>query len=117
MFKVQEKLIDDLATSLADTTCKVAIIFVDLDNVPRSFERITPKMVAQLQYETFVICSANSSKSFPCESSGKVHFSLANTTKDAADAVCTVAAAKLDSLFVQCGRQSDVPLIVTNFCI
>jgi hypothetical protein len=116
MFKVQGKLIDELASSLADITCKVAIIFVDLDNVPRFFERITPKMISQLHYETFIICSANSfrEKSFPCKSSGKVHFSLANMTKDAADAICTVAAAKLDSLLVQCGRQSDVPLIIVS---
>jgi hypothetical protein len=114
MFKVQGKLIDELASSLADTTCKVAIIFVDLDNVPRFFELITPKMLSKLQYETFIICSANSTKSFPCKSSGKVHFSLANMTKDAADAICTVAAAKLDSLLVQCGRQTDVPLIIVS---
>jgi hypothetical protein len=114
MFNVQGKLIDSLSSSLADISCKVAIIFVDLDNVPRFFERITPEMIAQLQYEIFIICSANSSKKLPCKSSGKVHFSLASMTKDAADAVCIVAAAKLHSVLVQGGRQSDVPLIIVS---
>ncbi len=114
MFDVQGKLIDDLASSLADMTCKVAIIFVDLDNVPRFFEQITPTMILQQQYEIFIFCSANSSNMIPCELSGKIHFSLANRTKDAADAICTVAATKINCLLITYNRQADVPLIIVS---
>jgi hypothetical protein len=114
MFNVHGKLIDDLAACLANMTCRVAIIFVDLDNVPRFFKQITPEMILQLQYEVFIICSANSSISIPCESSGRIHFSLAKSTKDAADAVCTVAATKLDSLLIAYNRKADVPLIIVS---
>ncbi len=114
MFSVDLKWIDDLASSLSDRSCNVALIFVDLDNVPRFFQQITPQMISKLPFETFVVCSANSSRHCPVMNIGKVHFSLANATKDAADAICTVAAAKLDSILVQYGRQGDVPVVIVS---
>jgi hypothetical protein len=114
VFRVDPKWIHDLASSLADKSCSVALIFVDLDNVPRFFEQITPQMISRLPFETFIVCSANSTRHCPFVSGGRIHFSLANATKDAADAICTVAAAKLDSILVQYGRQSDVPLVIVS---
>jgi hypothetical protein len=114
MFRVDLKWTNDLASSLADISCKVALIFVDLDNVPRFFDQITPSMLSRLPFETFIVCSARTSRHCPIVSGGKIHFSLANATKDAADAICTVAAAKLDSILVQYGRQGDVPLIIVS---
>jgi hypothetical protein len=113
-FRVDFKWINDLASSLADRSCKVALIFVDLDNVPRFFDQVTPKMISRLPLETFIVCSANSLRLCPPVSGEKIHFSLANATKDAADAICTFAAAKLDSILVQYGRQGDVPLIIVS---
>ena len=113
MFHVDLDWIKELESSLEDISCKVALIFVDLDNVPRFFEQITPQMISQLPFETFIVCSANSPRHCPRMISRNVHFSLANVTKDAADAICTVAAAKLDSILVQFGRR-DVPLIVVS---
>ena len=48
------------------------------------------------------------------KSKDNVHFALAMSTKDSADAVCTMASAKLDSILVQMGRQQDVPLIIVS---
>jgi hypothetical protein len=114
VFHVNSTWIQELGDSLADSSRKVALIFVDLDNVPRFFEQITPKMISELPFESFLVCSANTTKHFNDRFSSNVHFSLANVTKDAADAICTVAAAKLDSILVQCGRQNDVPLIIVS---
>ena len=114
MFHVESAWIGDLTKALENALCDVALIFVDLDNVPRFFEKITPQMISSLPFETFIVCSANTKRQFKRKSIKKVHFSLANYTKDAADAVCTVAASKLDSILVQCGRQEDVPLIIVS---
>lgn len=114
VFHVNTSWVQDLGSSLADPSRKVALIFVDLDNVPRFFEQITPEMISKLPFESFLVCSANTTRHFNSKFSSNVHFSLANFTKDAADAVCTVAAAKLDSILVQCGRQNDVPLIIVS---
>ena len=114
MFKVDSTWIQELSSSLADANSKVLLIFVDLDNVPKFFDHLTPGMIDGLAYETFIVCSANSARRVSCNSTGKVHFSLANYTKDAADAVCTVAAAKLDSILIQCGRQADVPIAIVS---
>ena len=114
VFHVHSTWIQELGDSLADASRKVALIFVDLDNVPRVFQQITPDMIARLPFESFIVCSANSTRHFNGPFCSNVHFSLANFTKDAADAICTVAAAKLDSILVQYGRQNDVPLIIVS---
>jgi hypothetical protein len=114
MFGVQTSWIDELAVSLAEPSCKLILIFVDLDNVPRFFEHVTHRMIASMPFETYIVCSANSARHAPWKSVDKVHFSLANFTKDAADAICTMAAAKLDSILVAFGRQQDVPLFIVS---
>jgi hypothetical protein len=114
MFHVNSKWISELQDSLTDSTSRIALIFVDLDNVPRFFKQISRSMVDALPFEVFIVCSAKSTRHVRWESSGKLHFSLANPTKDAADAVCTVAAAKLDSILVSFERQGDVPLVTVS---
>jgi hypothetical protein len=113
MFEVENVWIDNLTKALANVLCEVALIFVDLDNVPRFFEKSSSEMISSLPFETYVVCSANSHRNITCQFIKNIHFSLANRTKDAADAVCTMAAAKLDSILVQCRRQ-DVPLIIVS---
>ena len=71
-------------------------------------------MIERLPFEVFIVCSARSTRHTTWKSAGKLHFSLANSTKDAADAVCTVAATKLDCILVSYGRQADVPLIIVS---
>jgi hypothetical protein len=111
MFDVKGQLIDDMASSLADETCRVAFIFVDLDNVPNFFEQITPQMILKLQREIFIFCSANRSKPIPC---GKFHFSLAEKKKDAADAIICSAATMLHSVLISYYRNADVPFIIVS---
>jgi hypothetical protein len=114
MFGVTSSWIDELSASLAEPSCKLTLILVDLDNVPRFFEQITHRMIARMPFETFIVCSANSTRHAPWKSVDRVHFSLANHTKDSADAICTMAAAKLDSILVAFGRQHDVPLFIVS---
>ncbi len=64
--------------------------------------------------EVFIICSAVSSRHLIWQSSGKLHFSLVNPTKDAADAVCALSAAKLDSILVSFDRQRDVRFVIVS---
>jgi hypothetical protein len=102
MFHVKKAWIEELQACLTNKGCRICLIFVDLDNVPRFFEQITQQMLTSLPFETFIVCSARSTRRASWNSCGKVHFSLANITKDAADAVCTMAAAKLASILVGC---------------
>jgi hypothetical protein len=114
MFDVKRTWINELQNSLADSSSRIVLIFVDLDNVPRFFDQISRSMVDSLPFDVFIVCSARSTRHVSWKSNGKLHFSLANPTKDAADAVCTVAAAKLDSILVSFGRQRDVPLVIVS---
>ena len=114
MFRVNHAWIEELRSSLIDRSSSIVLIFVDLDNVPRFFERVNKPMLARLPFEVFIVCSARSTRHIEWRSTGRMHFSLANPTKDAADAVCAVAAAKLDSILVGFNRQGNVPLVTVS---
>ncbi len=92
------------------------MLFVDLDNVPNFFQQITPDLITALPLETFVICSANCKfKTTKLHKSRtNIHFYLADSSKDAADAVLTSAMVKFDSIFVEKGRKGDVPFVVVS---
>jgi hypothetical protein len=115
IFNLQGSFIAELDDCLHDLRKNVAILFVDLDNYPQFFNYVTPGLLQSIDFDMFIICSANRACSaaalrFP----NRVHFTLAMPSKDAADAVCTVAMAKLDSILVHLGRQDDVTLMMIS---
>jgi hypothetical protein len=114
MFKVDQSFILRLHQHLIDPSTSFILIFVDLDNIPKFFKDIPQRTVVELPYQVFVVCSARFCTMRLWKSKDNVHFTHAMPTKDAADAVCTMASAKLDSILVQMGRQHDVPLIIVS---
>jgi hypothetical protein len=115
IFSLDQAFVRDLKRCLLNRNCKILLLFVDLDNVPRFFQHITSDMIASLPFEAFVICSANLRPNTRMwQSAHKIHFTLALPSKDAADAVCTVAMSKLDSVLVAADRQDDVVHVVVS---
>jgi hypothetical protein len=115
IFSLDQAFVRDLKRCLLKRNCKILLLFVDLDNVPRFFQHITSDMIASLPSEAFVICSANRRPNTRMwQSAHKIHFTLALPSKDAADAVCTVAMSKLNSVLVAADRQDDVVHVVVS---
>ena len=113
VFQVDDHFMGRLHSTLDDPKSKMLFIIVDLDNVPKFFSEISQQMVERLPFEVFIICSANKKAKHMWKSKGNINFTLAMSTKDAADAVCIHAAAKLDSILVEKGRD-DVPFVVVS---
>lgn len=125
IFSVSDAWIGRFAHTL-NTDKKLVLFFVDLDNVPRFFKTFTIKVLQQIERrthcETFVVCSSCQPYELKRVRGGnenqehlsRVHFTLANKHKDSADAVITVAHAKLDSLLVASGRQQDARAIICS---
>ena len=124
IFLVSDEWIERFALALRDKDKKMFVFFVDLDNVPRFFKTFTLQMFLQIEQRlccnTFVVCSScqrfqgKRVSTFSAEELNRVHFTLANAHKDSADAVCTVAHAKLDSILIAFGRQQDARTIICS---
>ena len=124
IFLVSDEWIERFALALRDKDKKMFVFFVDLDNVPRFFKTFTLQMFLQIEQRlcchTFVVCSScqrfegKRVSAFSAEALNRVHFTLANKHKDSADAVCTVAHAKLDSILIAFGRQQDARTIICS---
>ena len=126
IFAVSDAWIQRLRNALRDPHSKMVVFFVDLDNVPKFFKTFTLDMLLRIERrlscKTFVVCSScqpNELKkieegSWNEEQTRRIHFTLSNAHKDSADAVCTVAHAKLDSILIAFGRQQDVRTIICS---
>jgi hypothetical protein len=126
IFAVSDSWIQRLRNALRDPHSRMVVFFVDLDNVPKFFKTFTLDMLLRIERslpcKTFVVCSScqpNELKKIEEggwneEQTRRIHFTLANAHKDSADAVCTVAHAKLDSILIAFGRQQDVRTIICS---
>jgi hypothetical protein len=126
IFAVSDAWIQRLRNALRDPHSRMVVFFVDLDNVPKFFKTFTLDMLLRIEQslpcKTFVVCSScqpNELKKIEEggwneEQTRRIHFTLANAHKDSADAVCTVAHAKLDSILIAFGRQQDVRTIICS---
>lgn len=112
MFKVAPAFIANLHERLC-MPGKFVVLEVDMDQVPRFSHKANIDMISRMLTEVFVIGSANRPAN-SMVSRGNFHFTLAMKTKDAADAVLTMAAAKLDSIIVAFGRQDDVYHVIIS---
>ncbi len=117
VFRIDEGFILQLSTCLQDPGNGMTILFVDLDNYPFFSDYVTgPDFVPHLDFDLFIVCSS-ANRPFEAQSLNlpeRVHFSFAMPSKDAADAACTIAMAKLDSILVYYGRQDDVTLLLIS---
>jgi hypothetical protein len=108
MFKVDDAFIANLHKRLC-TPGRFFVLEVDMDQVPKFYQRTSVDMISRMATSVFVIGSANrAADRSALASKGNFHFTLAMKTKDAADAVLTMAMSKMDSIIVACGRQKDV---------
>jgi hypothetical protein len=109
MFDFDLAFIKELSRCLRVLDRGILLLCVDLDNVPRFFENITHDLVRNFPLEIFVLCSANNTKHVDTmwEWRSRVHFFLAQKSKDAADAALTMTMTKFHDLFTVARRIDD----------
>jgi len=114
-YGVNHAFMQNLKGALDDRPkCKVGVLLVDLDNVPKFWQQQSVDEIATMPFPVFVFGSANATGAAWCTrltSRDNFHFTLALQSKDAADAVLNMMAASLHCLIVAHDRVGDVGVI------
>jgi hypothetical protein len=110
MFNASKEFMYNLKRELSNRSRKkLAILLVDMDQVPNFYQKASVETISKLPMPIFVVGSSNRKvDSSVLASKGNFHFTLAQKNKDSADAVITMAATTLHNLLVAYGRQDDV---------
>ena len=109
MYNVETAFMNNLGSMLSDHSKKLVILLVDMDQVPKFYQKASVDAIARMPVPVFVVGSANRQVDRSAMASkGNFHFTLAQKTKDSADAIIAMMAASLQSLLVACRREDDV---------
>ena len=102
-FGVKDDFMKNFELALSNPRQKMFVLLVDLDNVPKFYQKQSVQALSGGPFPLFVIGSANTKKQ-TVASQGNFHFTLALKSKDAADGILNMMAGALQMLIAGFGR-------------
>jgi len=109
-FGVKDDFMKNLERALSDRRQKMAVLLVDLDNVPKFYQRQSVQALAKAPFPVFVVGSARTRQN-ALPSKDNFHFTLALKSKDAADGILNMVAGAMQMLIAGFDRGGDVAVV------